>query len=610
METGGQRLAINEPTNVEAHNQPTYCSSGGTVGCSPADAECLIGASWRRLFMLPRAVCLFFAAGALSAFASGDPLIPHSDFRPNRGSEFHPGLVKLLDADVREILVLTGQQTVIGTNEEVGARNERIRALKLETADLRRLLKASSGTVREWALRTMGERPTPGLPRLELLAVATNRNERLFARALAVRVLGSQAMDGMTAETLFGLLDESADIDFQRIIMEALASGAHGQPAVVGRLARHLHSPYAAIQHEAFSTLRQIGALGKDLPNNYARASSLSELMKENAVEAAKVGLQLLHESGLPAYLRCTALRSLGYQTNQVGAVQALLQAIEERDDFISALAGNVLNSLPPVDARGIAALAAGIGSTNELVRLHALLRLNRAGQSVNGTAGAIVLALNRIAREGAPGRESGLCLEIARKLGGQIAPGTSTLIKMLSETSPVYRHLTKHEVDRVRGMTFVALAATGTPPAALESISGALANSDENSVYEFAGAARAAAGLGPPGRVLIPHLIRALDNVDTTWSDWIALETFDDHANANAAYTTPQVEALRALAVLGAKDAGAMRAIGMFAKEAPRDFDGVDAGVAIPNAREEALKALSAMNRAPQHSVRRAAGE
>jgi len=84
--------------------------------------------------MFPRAVCLFFAAGALTAFASGDPLVPHSDLRPKRGSEFHPGLVKLLDADVREILVLTGQQSAIGTNEEVGARNERIRALKFETA--------------------------------------------------------------------------------------------------------------------------------------------------------------------------------------------------------------------------------------------------------------------------------------------------------------------------------------------------------------------------------------------------------------------------------------------------------------------------------------------
>jgi hypothetical protein len=102
-----------------------------------------------------------------------------------------------------------------------------------------------------------------------------------------------------------------------------------------------------------------------------------------------------------------------------------------------------------------------------------------------------------------------------------------------------------------------------------LQAISGALANSDENSVHEFAGAARAAAGLGPRGRLLIPQLKRALDTSDTSWSDWIALETFDAHANAKAAYTTPQVEALRALAVLGAKDAEVIRAIGVFAKNA-----------------------------------------
>jgi len=224
--------------------------------------------------------------------------------------------------------------------------------------------------------------------------------------------------------------------------------------------------------------------------------------------------------------------------------------------------------------------------------------------------AAAIVTALKRIAKAGAPARESGLCLEIARKLGNQVEPGADSLIEMLSETSPAYRDLTKHEVDRIRGMTFVALAVVGTPPQALEWIAGALGNGDESSVHEFAGAARAAAGLGPRGRTVIPLLKRALDTSDTIWSDWIALETFDAHANPNAAYTTPQVEALRALAVLGAKDAETIRAIGIFAKEAPADFDGIDAGVVIPSAREEALKALSAMARAQSRAGKLRRGE
>ncbi len=562
--------------------------------------------------MFPRAgtACLLLAAGALAAFASSDPLFPHSDLRPRRASEFHPGLVKLLDADVREILHLTGQQSAIGANEDVGARNERIRALKLDNAQLRKLLKASSGTVREWALRTIGERAIRGLPAAELLSVATNRNERLFDRALAVRVLGREAMDSATAETLLGLIDQSEDVDFQRIVMEALASGAHGLPAVRERLARYLNSPHAAIQFEAFSTLREADADRKALPEDYAQAGKLSDLIAENAAEGAKAGLELLREPGLPAYLQSIALRGLAFQTNQGGAVRTLLEAIESRDGFISALAGNVLESLPPVDADGIAALADGLRGPNKEVRLHALLRLNKAGQRMNGAAvGAIMSELKRIAKTGAPARESGLCLEIARKLGNQIAPEAGSLIEMLPETSPVYRDLTKHEVDHIRGMIFAALAAVGTPPQALEWIVGALENSDENSVHEFAGAARAAAGLGPRGRVVMPLLKRALNTSDTTWSDWIALEAFDAHLDTNAAYTTPQVEALRALAVLGAKDADAIRAIGIFAKEAPAAFDGIDAGVAIPNAREEALKALSVMDPSKQRAgkVRRA---
>jgi hypothetical protein len=504
--------------------------------------------------------------------------------------------VKLLDADVREILDLTGQQSAIGSKEDVGARNEKIRALPLENAQLRKLLKASSETVREWALRTMGERGIRGLPPAELLAVATNRNERLFARGLAVRVIGREAMDGATAETLLALIDQSDDVDFQRIIMEALGSGARGLPTVGERLARYLNSPHAAIQHEAFSTLRETDTRGKLLPDDYARASKLTDLIAENAAEGAKEGLELLRKPG-PAYLQCTALRSLAFQTNQPGAVPALLEAIASRDRFISELAGNVLDSLPPLNTDGIAALADGLSSTNEVVRLHALLRLNKAGQRMDGAAGAIITALKRIAKAGAPARESGLCLEIARKFGNEIAPAAGSLIEMLPETSPVYRDLTKHEVDRIRGMIFVAMAAVETPPQALEWIAAALGNSDENSVHEFAGAARAAARLGPRGRAVTPLLRRALDPSDTTWSDWIALETFDAHASTNAAYTTPQVEALRALAVLGAKDAEAIRAIGIFAKEAPADFDGIDAGIVIPNAREEALKALSAMD-------------
>ena len=521
-------------------------------------------------------------------------------------------MVKLLDADVREILDLAGQRSAIRANEEVGARNERIRALQLENAQLRKLLKASSETVREWALRTIGERAIRGLPAAELLAVATNRNERLFDRALSVRVLGREAMDSATAEALLGLIDQSADIDFQRIIMEALASGARARPTVGERLAPCLNSPHAAIQHEAFSTLRATGAGGKTLPDDYTRASKLSDLIAENAAEGAKVGLELLQKPGLPAYLQCIALRSLAFQTNQTGAVQALLKAIGSNDGFISELAGNVLGSLPPMDPDGISSLARGLGCTNEVVRLHALLQLNKAGQRIDGAAGAVVAALNRIARAGAPARESGLCLELARKLSAQIAPGTGSLIAMLPETSPVYRDLTKHEVDRIRGMTFVALAAAGTPPQALEWIASALGNSDENSVHEFSGAARAAAGLGPRGRAVMPLLKRALDTSDTTWSDWIALETFDAHASTNATYTTPQVEALRALAVLGANDAEVIRAVRLFAKEAPSDFDGIDAGVVIPNAREEALKALSAIVPTQQRAAkaRHAAGD
>jgi len=553
-------------------------------------------ASWVNMFPRAGLVCLVFGAAALATFATSDPLVPHSTFRPKRASEFHPGLVKLLGSDVREILSLTGQRLALRAHEEVGVRNERVRALDLNDQQLTQLLKASSVTVREWALRTMGERDMERLPRAELVAVATNTHERLFVRGLAVRVLGREAIDSTTAETMLEILGKSEDIQFRRIVLETLASSAGASPSLVERLVGFLKAPEAAIQFEAFTTLRRVDGArnAAAMPADYEKASRLSDLIGQNAAEAARTGLGLLKAPNLPAYVRCTALRSLAYQTNQPGAVQALLTAAGDEDSFITELAGNVLNSLPPVDAQGVAALCDGIRSSNDVVRLHALLRLSAAGQKLDAISDAVVIELQRIAREGASARETGLCLEIARKLGAEIAPAAGSLVGMLSESSPAFRDLSKHEVDRIRGMTFATMAAMGTPPEALEVIVSALANSDESSVHEFSGAARAAARLGARGRVTIPHLLRALDSRETGWSGWIALETFDAHTSTNAVYTTPQVEALRALAVLGANDPAVIHALRAFVKSAPADSEGIDAGVGIPNAREEAMKALS----------------
>ena len=531
-------------------------------------------------------------ASALGVFAGNDPLIPYSTLRGKRAGEFHPGLVKLLESDVREILSLTGQKLPTRGREEAGVRNERLRGLELQDGQLTVLLKASSGTVREWALRTIGERKMEELPRADLVRIATNGSERLFVRALAVRVL-RDAVDEVTAETLLAELGRSEDVEFQQIILETLAS-AEASAVVIEELKEYLKSPKAAIQFEAFTALRRITAGGDipGMPRDYARAVRLSDLIQRDAAEAAQQGLQMLREE--PAYFRCTGLRSLAYQTNQPGAVTVLLGGVGDPDSFVSQLAGNVLGSLPSMDSRGVAALAEGLGRTNEAVRLQALLRLNVAGQKLDGIGEAVVTALNRMAKEGAPARETGLCLEIARKLGPEMAAAAPSLVEMLSESSPVYQDLSKHEVDRIRGMAFVALAACGVPAEALDATMSALANSDESSMHEFAGAARAAARLGPRGRGAIPHLLRALNNVETSWSGWIALETFDAHTSSNAAYTTPQVEALRALAVLGANDPGVIRSMRAFVKTAPADYDGIDAGVGVPNAREEALKALS----------------
>ena len=565
------------------------------------------------MFQRAGVVFLLAAATAFSTLAVTDPLISHSSFRSKRAAEFHPGLVKLLDGDVREILSLTGDQTRIGEAEEVGIRNEQVRALELSARQWAELLNASSWAVREWALRTMGERAVDPLPTGKLLALATNAQERIFIRALAVRVLARKPMEAAIAEKLASLAGKSDDIDFERIVMEALGAAAPGTSAVIDVVKTRLGSAEAAIQFEAFNALRalekgELSATSRD----YTRANEVAKLMQTNTVEAAKAGLKLLQERGLPGYVRCVALRSLAYQTNQPGALEALLASAGDRDSFISQLAANVLASLPPLDAEGATTLARAVGNSNEVVRVEALRRLNAAGQNAHGAASAIAGALKRLAREGGSARETGLCLQIARKLGRAAQDVSAHVTELLSETSPVYRDLSKHEVDKIRGMAFATLPETGIPRGALPEIISALANSDENSVHEFGGAARAAGQLGARGWMALPHLLRALDREDTTWSTWIALEEFDTHASASAAYTTPQVEALRAIADLGANDRATMRMIRELAREG-QDFDGIDAGAAIPSAQAEATKALarlSGLGAVHQAGVRLPSGE
>jgi hypothetical protein len=534
------------------------------------------------------------AATVASPLASRESVIPASRLRPKDPAHFHPGLVKLLDSDVAEIMTLLGKDT--GTLAR-GSERERLRDMQLQSADLIRLLDASSETVREWAIRRMGEsgaKYEAAIPKL--LAIAGDETKEDFPRALAARVLRRQPLDSNTVAKLAASL-QSADDQLRVIILETIAAaGAAGKTSLKG-LGRYLEAGDAATQFHAFQAIRRIQkACGQSyarVGDDCAKADVLMDLQEKSSPRAMAMSLAILKEGEGGKYLRCVALLGLAGQRSRPGAVELLVRTMENADPFVSEFAGNVLDSVTDIDAAGVVALAGGVRHRNDYIRLRSLSRLRALGRSALPAIDAVTGALEHAAAQGAPVAEVGACLDILRNVGPDAARSAEVLVRLLEEDSPVYRNTLKHEVDRLRGFLFATLAVTGVPDNAMPAILGALANSNELLLQEFTGAARAAGAAGPRAREASHPLLRALRPGAAT--DLLAFQRFDSHSISDGECTTPQIEALRALSRIGVSDEGTVRAVRAFLKKPP--FAGAGLAENLPDAQTEAAKALTVLN-------------
>lgn len=536
------------------------------------------------------AIWLVLAAGLASA-AAKDP-VPGSKLRPADPARFHPGLVKLHDTDVREILRLTGHST----EGELSFRKEWLRKIRFDTAQFTRLLGASSPTVCEWTMRTMGEDPgdhTAAIP--ALLKMARDRTEHDFQRALAARVMGRCRVDAGAVSLLVAELD-GASRELRVIFLETIAAAGPAARPSLPELVSFLASKDASAQFHTYRVLRRIEqSTGKQLSpsstgEHYIRARNLAELRENNDAKAVTESVAVLSEGTSPAFLRCVALLALQGQRND--AFDLVLNAIGHEDEFVSELAANVLKSLPSVEARSLSALAVGVASTNARVRFESMNRLREVGSAATPAAEALMSVLKRAAINGAPPREVGVCLDVLRNIGTNAASASEPLLALLDERSPVYRDIDKHEVDRLRGFIFITLAETSVPENALGAIVSALANTD--GIHEFAGASRAAGRLGAKARAASPHLLRALR--EAIGDDPIVFESFDSHGGLGREYTTSQIEALRALGGIGPTDETTIQAVRDFLKKPLLILDGPNLAQRTPNLRTEASRTLAAM--------------
>jgi hypothetical protein len=139
-----------------------------------------------------------------------------------------------------------------------------------------------------------------------------------------------------------------------------------------------------------------------------------------------------------------------------------------------------------------------------------------------------------------------------------------------------------------------VTLAEIGVTPAAFPFVIDNLANTDRNMPYPYAAAARAAASIGPRARLMVPYLIRALNN--ELRDDYITFETIRGHRSSSGEYTTCQIEAIRALARIGSAAREAVPYLEKLSKQPPMARTGSNRLQRVPDIAAEATAAILAI--------------
>lgn len=531
-----------------------------------------------------RCWCLLLAS-IVVAQARYDDLIPPSKLRPADPSRFYPELVTLHDEELAEIRSILSND--LNRPDIAGAVTKQLLGkLPMDGNYFAKFLDAPSEVVQEWALRTMGGYGGDKAAAVPvLLRIVSDSKKSDAQRALAARVIGTTGMNSQSVSVLVGRLDDASK-ELRVILLETIASGGRAGFGFVPVLKGYLNVPEGSVQFHAFRTIQHIDRDDRaDSGEHYASARLLWR-----GDTKANLAVSVLQQSDVPKYLACVALLNLAAGTDDPRAAELVLRRTGDHDEFVAKLAQSVLKQIR-LDA---STLTQGVLNTNATIRRNSLAQLRELGTAATAATDALVALLRRAASEGASLREVGASLDVIRNIGTNGSAAAEILVQLLDEDSPIYRNVERHEVHRLRGFLLATLGATGVPKTAMPAIVSALANSDRRAAIEFAGAARAAAALGPQARETIPFLLRALtERLD---EDFIAFDRFDSHGIPGAEFTTCQIEALRALAAIGSSDETTVQVVRAFSQQSWPELDGTNLFRRIPNLRMEATKTLAAI--------------
>lgn len=327
--------------------------------------------------------------------------------------------------------------------------------------------------------------------------------------------------------------------------------------------------------------------------------SSLAPAAEQNRDLAVRCVVQMNRREFLPR------LRELAYsphETTRIAALHALStwNDVQSRNLFESAAidkservrrAGTAavqrldsLDQLLPPEKQTVENLDIALRHERAQVRHEAAIALLRYKQMALPAFSALNEALLKLPSDTRTAHIV-VYLDVLRNLGPRAKGAAPALSELMAERAAIYKDRRKPEVHRLRSYILLTLSDIDAVDTAVPFMVEALANSDDEMVFNFAAAARVAGRLGAQAAPLVPLLIRPLNK--GLKDSVVTLENY--HAPITPSNkTSASLEAIRALALIGA---GASEAIPHLEKIANTENP---LGKGLPDCRVEARRALS----------------
>jgi HEAT repeat protein len=393
----------------------------------------------------------------------------------------------------------------------------------------------------------------------------------------------------------------------QTNIIQALAAigavASNSTPVLLGKL----NATDPTVQCAAFDALYAIIApslAGGTRPLPPGRATDLTPQQLIAAFKSIPNGQSLsqntiaclsqLYTGDTRPYVKCAVVNKIGSAiVDDSRLIKVLLDAEGSSDEHQSERAAEILDRVDNSNLRGsLAEVVNQLAQDGSAERQeHSAKLLKKLGSDATTAVPGLVAAL----QAGNSSTDLGVILsylDALRAIGPSAQSAGPVIVRLLSEQNPIYQGRNERAAHHLQAILLATLADIGVPSSALPFILDGLANSDASQGDLFAGAARAAGALGPAAREAIPYLLRPLN--PSFRNLFVSLDATSSHQGSAGTFTTPRIEAMRALAKMGTDASVAVGLLTALVDTTPEQPENPERLQQVPDEGTEARLALN----------------